>query len=155
MGIISLASGASAYRGYQYYKDKKVIAVRAADENLYEGDVNGSNGARYHVTIDMAHPRFSKCNCPKANGRRVICKHIVAAYFKLFPQEAKQYLADLNQAEVDARQQAKNDRLMVQRYVKKMKRSDLENAFLMHLEESPEWVYDRFVRFVARQTGAW
>ncbi len=155
MGIVSLASGASAYRGYQYYKDNMVAAVRATGENLYEGDVNGSNDACYHVMIDMTHPRFSTCNCPKANGRRVICKHIIAAYFTLFPQEAKQYLADLNRAEVDARQQAKNDRLMVQRYVKKMKRSDLENAFLMHLEESPEWVYDRFVRFVARQTGAW
>ncbi len=155
MGIVSLASGASAYRGYQYYKDKMVVAVQATAENLYEGEVIGSNDARYHVTIDMTHPRFSTCTCPKANGRRVICKHIVAAYFTLFPQEAKQYLAEIKQAEVEARQQAKNDRLMVQRYVKKRKRQDLENAFLMHLEESPEWVYDRFVRFVAKQTGAW
>ncbi len=67
MGIVSLASGASAYRGYQYYKDNRVIAVRATGENLYEGDVNGSNGTSYHVTIDMTHPRFSTCNCPKAN----------------------------------------------------------------------------------------
>ncbi|NMB97839.1 MAG: hypothetical protein GYA02_14710 [Clostridiaceae bacterium] len=39
--------------------------------------------------INIVHPRKSKCNCPHADGRRVICKHMIALYFTVFPKEAK------------------------------------------------------------------
>ncbi len=46
MGIMSLASSASAYRGYLYYRDKMVVKVKATGENSYEGGVNGRNWRR-------------------------------------------------------------------------------------------------------------
>ncbi len=37
----------------------------------------------------------SHCNCPHANGKRIICKHQVALYFSVFPEEADQYYKEV------------------------------------------------------------
>ena len=72
MSILSLASGQSAYRGYDYFQNKKVLHVEPWGDTSYHGTVAGSNGASYDVTIDLAHPRKSQCTCPHAAGRRII-----------------------------------------------------------------------------------
>ena len=63
--------------------------------NCYQGKVKGSGGAIYDVTIDTAHPRKSVCNCPFAEGRRVICKHMVALDLGIFPEREQQMINDL------------------------------------------------------------
>ena len=78
MSLIDLASGASAWRGYEYYKAKKVTLFKKIDSNHFEGFVAGTNTKPYHVLIDLEHPRSSKCDCPHADGKRIICKHKVA-----------------------------------------------------------------------------
>ncbi|MBQ0089720.1 MAG: hypothetical protein KBT27_10375, partial [Prevotellaceae bacterium] len=40
----------------------------------YDGIVSGSENNKYSVHIETDHPRRSKCNCPFADGRRVVCK---------------------------------------------------------------------------------
>mgnify|MGYP002644725577 CR=1 FL=1 len=47
-----------------------------------------SGNNKYVVHIDKMHPRKSKCNCPFADGRRVVCKHMIALYFTAEPQAA-------------------------------------------------------------------
>lgn len=47
-----------------------------------------SSNNKYVVHIDKKHPRKSKCNCPFADGRRVVCKHMIALYFTAEPQAA-------------------------------------------------------------------
>ena len=83
MGIISLASGSSCWRGLDYYKEKE-----------YSSIVKGTNN--YNVHLDIEHPRKSSCNCPLANGKRIICKHIVATYFTAFPNEAVSFEEEQN-----------------------------------------------------------
>ncbi len=95
MGILTLASGKPVYRGYDYYKNKKVIQLQQTDDTIFDGTVSGSNGEVYHVTIDTAHPRKSVCDCPHAAGREIMCKHMVALYFTVFPEEAENYIREL------------------------------------------------------------
>lgn len=42
------------------------------------------------MLISLDYPRKSHCDCLHAAGRRIICKHMVATYFEIFPSEAKQ-----------------------------------------------------------------
>ena len=86
MGIISLASGNSCWRGLDYYKSKKVTKLNKINENEYSSIVKGTNN--YNVHLDIEHPRKSTCDCPLANGKRIICKYIVVTYFKAFPNKA-------------------------------------------------------------------
>ena len=39
--------------------------------------------------LNIEHPRSSTCNCPFAEDRRVICKHVVATYFEAVPGSAE------------------------------------------------------------------
>ena len=42
-----------------------------------------SGTKEYNVYLNLEKPRKSTCNCPLANGKRIICKHIVATYFSV------------------------------------------------------------------------
>ena len=53
--------------------------------------VRGSGQKHYDVFIDLEHPRKSKCNCPHADGKRVICKHMISLYFAAYPKIAQKY----------------------------------------------------------------
>ena len=49
---------------------------------------------------DKVHPKKSVCNCPFAEGRRVICKHMVALDLGIFPEKEQQmmdYIEEQNQ----------------------------------------------------------
>lgn len=99
MSIRTIASGASAWRGYEYYTQKKVLSLSQTGENEYIGQVAGSDSIPYQVKINTAHIRQSKCNCPHADGRRVICKHMVALFFAVFPNETEQYIKEVEEYE--------------------------------------------------------
>ena len=103
MSLLSCASGTSIWRGYDYYKEQKVTAYDCLTDSQYMGIVRGSEGALYTTTIDLLHPRRSKCNCPHADGRRIICKHMIALFFTIYPDEAEQFYNDAIKAEEDER----------------------------------------------------
>ena len=63
MSIMSSASSASIWRGYEYYKEKKVKSIVRLSDDEYEGMVAGSQSKPYHVKINVSHGRQSKCNC--------------------------------------------------------------------------------------------
>ena len=128
MSILTVASGQSVYRGYEYSQAKKVQRLERVGEGIIRAVVKGNGGSTYDTRIDIAHPRKSQCNCPHAAGKRIVCKHMVAVYFTAFPAEAKQDM---------------EDRLV--RYVGKMKKSELQEALLQLLFDGPEWQYDRFI----------
>lgn len=88
MGLMSLASRASVWRGYEYCKEERVHSKKINSAMEFEAKIDG-NGKTYNVIIDVEHPRKSKCNCPHANGKCVICKHMIALYFSVFPKEAQ------------------------------------------------------------------
>lgn len=56
----------------------------------YKGEVKGTNKTPYKVMINMKRPKSSSCDCPAANGN-TICKHMVALFFAISPEDLKDY----------------------------------------------------------------
>ncbi len=146
MSLLSLASGASAFRGYDYFEAHKVIDWKEKCDGVYEGTVAGSYGARYAVAIDILHPRRnSMCTCPHASGTRRICKHMVALYFTVFPEEAEVYCRETVRAVEKAEKEAERLENAVIDRVQAMRKEELATVLLTLLFEGPEWQMDRFI----------
>ena len=141
MGLIELASGVSAWRGYDYYKENKVWKLQNVGEGLFTAKIKGSSAEPYIIQIDINHPRKSKCNCPHADGRRVICKHMVATYFAAFPYEAIKFYDDYLKWQEE--EEALADK--VTDYIHSMKKSELVQALCEILFNGPEWQYEQFI----------
>ena len=146
MGLIELASGSSLWRGYDYYEAKRVKDVTRLSKHEIEGKVSGSNRKSYATIINTEHPRTSKCSCPHTNGRRVICKHMVALYFTAYPEEAKKLLDAAKAYEIEEEKRQEERENAVVKYISRMKKEDLQQTLLALLFDGPEWQYDRFVR---------
>ena len=145
MSILTVASGQPVYRGYEYYKAKKVQRMEQLGEGEISASVSGSGGSVYDVQINVDHVRKSQCTCPHAAGRRIVCKHMVAAYFAVFPLEADQYIEDL-EAYWEEEEQRQSDLVdAVVKYVSRMKKSELQQELLRILFDGPEWQLERFV----------
>ncbi len=146
MGLLECASGQSAWRGYEYYLEKRVTNVEKIYDNAYSGKVLGSSKSSYITIVDIEHPRKSACSCPHANGKRIICKHIVALYFTVNPAAAKNYYEACIEAEKEAEKQQDEIEEKVIACVHSMKKNELAATFLEYLFDGPEWQYDKFVR---------
>ena len=92
MGLIDLASSNSLWRGIDYYQSKNVKKIKKISDDEYNSIVSGTE--EYNVHIDINHPRKSTCTCPFAAGRRVICKHMVATFFTVYPEEAERIIKE-------------------------------------------------------------
>lgn len=92
MGLLNLAAQRSIWRGLDYYERKMVLSCESDEPGIYDGSVAGSGENVYTVHIDLNHPRRSFCTCPFAEGRRVICKHMIALYFTVNPDATEEYL---------------------------------------------------------------
>lgn len=98
MGILNQARASVIQRGYEYYKDKKVINFRKESDTSFYGSVKGTT--TYDVKIDINHTvKNTYCNCPFAKDNRKICKHMVALYFTAFPNKAEQYIENIAEQE--------------------------------------------------------
>lgn len=102
------ASGRSFWRGYWYYKDGNVKSFKQISDYEYEGVIKSDNQKdEYNVTINLKKPRASKCNCPFADGKHKVCKHMVALYFAVFPDEVKQFDEEVYEFEKEQERKAK------------------------------------------------
>lgn len=146
MGVITSASGSSVWRGIDYYKDKKVVNYKKINENEYEGEVLGSGNKKYKVLLNIEHPRSSKCNCPHANGKKIVCKHMVALYFTMFPKEADKFIKEAEKAEEEYENYQEELYEKVVSYIYSMSKKELIDALINMLNVCPDWMYDRFVR---------
>lgn len=146
MGLINIASGNSTWRGLDYYKENKVNDYKKISDSEYEGIVNGSNGKKYNVFMDIEHPRKSKCDCPHAKDKRIICKHIVALYFTAFPDEVDKFLKEVEEADKEYKAYEEELYNKTIKYINSMSKNELKEALIEILNIAPEWVYDRFVR---------
>lgn len=99
MSFYDSASRNSYWRGVDYYESDYVTSLRQIDNETWASEVQGNNNNVYNVEININHPRKSKCTCPFADGRRVVCKHMVATYFKVFPDEAKEVIRERDEYE--------------------------------------------------------
>ena len=114
------------------------------NENEYSSIVKGTNN--YNVHLDIEHPRKSSCNCPLANGKRIICKHIVATYFTAFPNEAVSFKEEQNrlQEEYEKEQEEEYDKAI--KYLNRMSKQELIEELIQVFDYGPEWIYNDFVK---------
>ncbi|MBQ9196994.1 MAG: SWIM zinc finger family protein [Clostridia bacterium] len=160
MGLVNMASGASLWRGYEYYQDKKVQAIEPINETQFRGSVDGSQDQPYDVLIDIEHPRKSHCNCPHADGRWIICKHMIALYFTVFPKEAENYYKEMiayeekqDRLRLESEQIAQEQDRSLAACIEKMSKQELQEALVRLLDEGPEWQYNRFIDIYLDRTS--
>lgn len=133
MGFIDSASGNSIWRGYDYYEEGKVVKVKKISEYEYEGKVKGSYNNVYDVRINVDHPRKSECNCPHAAGKRIICKHKVALYFKVFPKEAKRLLDLDKQYELAEEENNKRRNEAIKQFIDNLSNEELKEHLFNYM----------------------
>lgn len=142
MGLIEIASGKSVWRGMDYYNDRKVISWEKTEDETYSGVVSGSEDNIYNVHIDKEHPRKSTCDCPFADGRRVICKHMIALYFTAEPEAAEAFLKEVEAWEAEETERMEQHYKDLERYVKTLSKAELQKQLLsalIELEERQNW----------------
>lgn len=146
MSLLTAASTESQWRGYEYFKAHKVSQITEIEDGRYSAQVSGSNAASYSVVIDLNHVRRSSCTCPHAAGRRVICKHMIATFFSVFPTAAAEYHADIlkSEEEWESYQDELYNKLV--KYVHSLKKQKAQQLLLEVLESGPEWQWDHFIR---------
>ena len=139
MGLIETASGNSVWRGMDYYENKKVVSWKKLNDGIYDGVVLGSEGNAYNVHVETMHPRKSVCNCPFAEGRRVVCKHMIALYFTAEPKAAEDFLKQVEEWEKEEEEQEKQHYIELREYVNSLTKVELRERLyeaLVELEES-------------------
>ncbi len=145
MGLISISSANSIWKGLDYYNNKKVIDYRKISSYEYVGRVEGTN-KKYNVSINIEHPRKSTCNCPHAKDKRIICKHMIALYFTIFPKEEKAFLKEVEEGEKKYNEYREESYKKTIKYLNQLSKEELKETILELLETSPEWVYNKFIK---------
>ena len=138
MGLIEMASGSSVWRGMDYYERKMVCSWKKSGEEAYDGVVSGSEGNKYSVHIDKVHPRKSSCNCPFAEGRRVICKHMIALLFTAEPKTAEDFLRQVEEWEQEEKEREQLHYKELREYVNSLPKKELQERLydaLLELED--------------------
>ncbi len=143
MSIETAANRKSAWRGYEYYSEDKVKFITKIDDTHYSGEVSGSGNTPYSVTIDLEHPKRSKCTCPFANGYKV-CKHMVALYFKAFPEEASDYIRKAEEAESEREEFFEELPDRIEEYVRSLSKSELQELALSLIYNLSEYELEKF-----------
>ena len=146
MGLINVASGNSVWRGLDYFKENKVKNYKKINNYEYEGIVIGSNKEKYNVFMNIEHPRQSKCICPHAKDKRIICKHIIALYFTVFPKEVDNFLKEVEEAQNEYENYEQEVYNKTIKHINLMSKKELINSLIELLNIAPDWVYERFVR---------
>lgn len=146
MSILSSASGQSRWRGYEYFKDGKVQKVERLEDGRYQSAVIGNGTEPYAVVIDLAHPRRSSCTCPHAAGKRIVCKHMVATYFAVFPEEAENFYTEVMKAEEEWENYQEEIEEKLVKYVRGLKKKEAQDLLLEVLGQCPDWLWERFIQ---------
>ena len=142
MGLIDLASSNSLWRGVDYYQSKNVKKIKKISDDEYNSIVSGTE--EYNVHIDINHPRKSTCTCPFAAGRRVICKHMVATFFTIYPEEAERIIKEEQEYE-EAEERLFEEHLEeVKEYVNGLTDDEVRAALIDKLMD--EWYDDDYRR---------
>ena len=144
MGLLNMASGSSLWRGYDYFSNNNVLSYERISESEYKALVLGSMKDPYHVYIDIKHPKKSTCDCPFAEDNTKICKHKVALFFCVFPEEAQAYIDEIEEYEAEEEQRYQEHYQEVERYVKSLSKKELQIALINELTDRDDEEYDRW-----------
>lgn len=138
MSLLDLASYDSYYKGISYYQNGCVVSYEKIGDGLYRGVVRGTK--KYTIILNINHPRKSVCNCPYADGKQIICKHKVALYLAIFPEEIKrieeeqkQYELEREEAERKFESAMKKHEKEVRKYVNSLSKDELRKILINKL----------------------
>lgn len=158
MSILSSASSNSVARGYAYYLEGSVVSSNQISEFEFEGIVQGSQRNPYAVMINVKHPRKSSCECPFANGHTT-CKHMVALFFSVFPEEAEEYVDDLQSQYEDYEDEEDFDEGVtdvfikplffdsaLQEYIQSLSLQELREHLSTELNRDAEYTYSKYLK---------
>ena len=137
MGLIEVASNNSVWRGMDYYERKMVKIWKVIDDTC-DGVVKSDSGNEYAVHIDKSHPRKSTCNCAFADGRRVVCKHMIALYFTSEPNAAKDFLDEVEKWEQEEELMEQQHYEDLRKYVNSLTKAELRERLLDALVQLEE-----------------
>lgn len=140
MGLIDLASSNSLWRGIDYYQSKNVKKIKKISDVEYNSIVSGTE--EYNVHIDISHPRKSTCTCPFADGRRVICKHMVATFFTIYPEEAERIIKEEQEYEEEEERLFEEHLEEVREYVNGLTEDEVRALLIDKLMD--EWYDDDY-----------
>ena len=140
MGLIDLASSNSLWRGIDYYQSKNVKKIKKISDDEYNSIVSGTE--EYNVHIDINHPRKSTCTCPFADGRRVICKHMVATFFTIYPEEAERIIKEEQECEEEEERLFEEHLEEVREYVNGLTEDEVRALLIDKLMD--EWYDDDY-----------
>lgn len=140
MGLIDLASSNSLWRGIDYYQSKNVKKIKKISDDEYNSIVSGTE--EYNVHIDINHPRKSTCTCPFADGRRVICKHMVATFFTIYPEEAERIIKEEQEYEEEEERLFEEHLEEVREYVNGLTEDEVRALLIDKLMD--EWYNDDY-----------
>ncbi len=140
MGLIDLASSNSLWRGVDYYQSKNVKKIKKISDDEYNSIVSGTE--EYNVHIDINHPRKSTCTCPFADGRRVICKHMVATFFTIYPEEAERIIKEEQEYEEEEERLFEEHLEEVREYVNGLTEDEVRALLIDKLMD--EWYDDDY-----------
>lgn len=135
MKFISLARYSSQIKGLDYYLSGAVKNLKQINEFEYTAIVDGSNNSKYQVYININKPRSSKCTCPFAEGNKVICKHMIATYFKVKPELAKQIEDELIAEEEEEEREFNRKYNEIFEYVNSLTEEEAKNILIEYLLE--------------------
>ena len=125
---------------------KRVISAKQLDKDIYFGEVRGSGNNVYHVKIDLNHPKKSTCDCPFANGKKVICKHMIAIDLAIFPEKENQVMQYIEEQEELYEQEIENEReekrQEIRSYVMGLSKSQLREKLISIMISDMEEEYE-------------
>lgn len=125
MGLVEKAPKKIVWRAIEYYKQNKVSDVKEIEPDCYTGEVSGSGKSKYKVFIDTKHPKKSTCTCPFAKENDVICKHMVAVFFKVNPEYIDDFVEDEKRYSEDKDYRWKRDKEKLKVFARKMSKEEL------------------------------
>lgn len=147
MRLLNLSSANSLWRGIEYYHKKNAVSWKQIDKDIYYGEVRGSEDALYHVIIDWDHPRKSTCDCSFADGRRVICKHMVALDLEIFPEKENQMMKYIEGQGEMYHQEIENEleekRREIRKYVMSLSKAELRERLISDMISDMEEYYNK------------
>lgn len=140
MGLIDLASNKSMWRGLDYYQNDNVLETHNIGDLQYAAKVRNDAGAIYDVVVNLDKVRNSQCSCPfKKDKPKAICKHIVAAYFAIFPKEAEDLQRAYEEWEAGAEEREAQHLKELEEYVNSLSIEDLRSMVLDHILEQERY----------------
>lgn len=140
MGLIDLASSKSMLRGLSYYQNGNVVEVRNIGDLQYTAKVRNDRGTVYDVLVNLDKVRSSQCSCPyKKDKPKAICKHIVAAYFAIFPKEADDLQREYEEWKARAEEREAQHLKELEEYVNSLSIEDLRSMVLDHILEQERY----------------